>query len=521
MKRIVTLFLAALFLLGALALASCGGGKKPEETASGSGATTTAAPETTGTTADPDSGNEPEGDPETIVVADAKAAGMTGDAKAVFTAETNGETVVTGAEQSGVCYSVVASLSHPTVLTQVAITAPTADQDSLASATIDASVNGTEWVTLKTLGNLITAGKTYTLNINDSTAYLFVRIRQSDGMRTKAFTVRTLVFQGIEKTGEAGNLAAVAEETEQGSLIAMTAYVASSNESGEPANVFLDNNQSWTAGAGAAGAPNWLITTMSKKTEIRKIVVKLWASNRRPRGTVVQASLTGAEWVDLYTIPDLRDAEGNTAETGEWTWYVNDTEQYSFIRLVQREDLAAYAWTLDSVLVYGVESEEAANALPRKYVDSKTVNVTLHEDHTEAHTNPEEATAADLWDTTDKTSEYTHKEHPDLTSRVLYWVSGKFDDPTVITKIVYYSPAHFASRVRTSYFEASVDGETWVKIATLPGSSDLYANSGVITLSVDDDTAYNYIRLVQGEGFYKYYWTIGTAEIIGLAETAG
>lgn len=509
MKRILTLLLAILFLFGTVALASCR--RTPEPTVE----TTTVADETT---AAPEPDNHPE--PETVTVADAKGtAGMTGDFKAVFAAETGEEKVVTGAAQSGTCHSVTAALPHPTVFKQVSITAPTAGQESLASATIDASVNGTDWVNLKTLGSVITAGKSYTLNINDSTAYLFVRIRQGESKRTEAFTVRTLVFQGIVGEGTGGDLASVAEETEQGSLVAMTAYVASSSELGDYADVFVDNQESWRAGSGAAGAPNWLIATMTKKTEIRKIVVKLWGSNRQPRGTVIQASLSGAEWVDLYTIPDLRDANGVVAETGEWTWYVNDAAQYSFIRLVQREDLATYAWTLNTVLIYGVESEEAANDLPKKYVDAVTVNVTLHEDHTDPHTNPEEATAADLWDTANKASEYTHKEHPELTEREMYWISGQFEAPTIITKIIYYSPAKFASRARTSYFEASVDGVEWVRIATLPSASDVFENSAVITLSIDDDTAYSYIRLVQGEGFFKYYWTIGTAEIVGLAET--
>ena len=89
--------------------------------------------------------------------------------------------------------------------------------------------------------------------------------------------------------------------------------------------------------------------------------------------------------------------------------------------------------------------------------------------------------------------------------------------PTVITQIIYYCPNSYAERVRTSYFEASVDGENWVKIATLPGASSLYGSGKSITLTIDDDTAYRYIRLVQGEGFYKYYWTLGTVEIKGVS----
>ncbi len=512
MKKVIALTLACLLLLGALA--SCSGNGGDTTATSGADTTATRAPEQPTEEAPV---VDPAPEPAVITVTDAKATpGMTGDFKAVFAAESGTENVVTGTAQTGVCHSVTAALPSPTVLTSVVFTAPSENQGLLAAATVEASVNGTDWTVLKTLGSVIVANKVYTLNINDTTEYLYVRIRQSEATRTEAFAVRTLVFSGIAKAGNVGNIAAAADETEKGTLLTMKDFIATG---ANPANVFTDNNESYTASSGSAGSPNWLIATFHKKTEIRKITVKLWDSNRRPRGTVIQASVTGAEWVDLYTIEDLR-VDGVVAETGEWTYYLNDSEQYSFIRLVQREDLASYDWTLNTVLIYGVESEEAANDMPPKYVSATTQKVTLMTDGTEAHSKPEEGTAADLWDTTNTSSEYTAKEHPNLTSRVIYYISGRFEQPTVITKIVYYSPAHFANRVRTSYFEASVDGVNWVKIATLPGSSDTYANSAVITLNVDDDTAYSYIRLVQGEGFYKYYWTVGTAEVIGVTEDA-
>jgi hypothetical protein len=65
-----------------------------------------------------------------------------------------------------------------------------------------------------------------------------------------------------------------------------------------------------------------------------------------------------------------------------------------------------------------------------------------------------------------------------------------------------------------------VDGENWTKIVSLPANGDTFANSAIITLNVEDDTAYNYIRLVQGDGYHPYYWTLGTVEVKGVAETA-
>lgn len=521
MKRLLTLLLAGIMTLSALTSCSDGSTNDPTNTGEPTG---TKAPEIT--TQKPED-ETPAVQPEIITVADAKASAQTtGDAKSVFAAETGEENVVTGSANTGITHSVTAALSAPTILTRVIITAPSEDHESMASATIDASVDGVNWVTLKTLGSTITPGKTYSLNINDATPYTYIRVRQDEAKRTQQFTLRTIVFYGVAQTGAAGDLSKVAEEQEKGTLIAMTSQIATSTQDGNLADIFLDNNNNWTSAASGAGSPNWVISTMTKKTEIRKIVVKLWGSNRRARGAVIQASENGGNWVDLYTIEDLRvkvQKEDGTEETivnetGEWTIHINDATKYSFIRVVQREDLAAYNLTLDTILVYGIEDEEAANEMPRKYVDSKPVSVTMVEDHTDPHTKPEDATAADLWDTTNKESEYTHKEHKDLTSRIEYYVSGRFEKATVITKIIYYCPPRYGSRARSSYFEASVDGVNWVKIATLPGQGDLYVAGAAIELTVDDDTAYNYIRLVQGEGFYLYYWTLGTAEIIGWVD---
>ena len=453
----------------------------------------------------------PDEDSTMITVADVKGSTrLTGDVKSAFASEAGAEVSITGEAGNPVCYAFYATFSSPTVITQLILTAPTKKQTAMASATIDGSTDGVNWVTIKQLGSAITAGKTYTLNVSDDTAYLYIRVRQADEHRTEEFAFRTVQIMGIARSGEGGKLENIVEETDESKLIAMTQYVVSSTGIGNYQDVFLDNENSWSAAASSAGSPNFLISTMTKKTEIRAITVKLWATNRRPRGTKVQASTDGKNWTDLYTIEDT-----GSEETLERTVYLNDTTQYSFIRLVQREDLAQYDWTLNSVLIYGIESEENAADLPRKYIDAATVSVTYKDSHLDPHTTaigPES-----IWDTSDKTTEWTNKEHGNLTTREIFWISGELAGPTVITQIIYYCPSKYANRARTSYFEASVDGETWVKIATLPGASTMYENSNTITLTVDDDTAYRYIRLVQGEAFYKYYWTLGTVEIKGVS----
>ena len=56
-----------------------------------------------------------------------------------------------------------------------------------------------------------------------------------------------------------------------------------------------------------------------------------------------------------------------------------------------------------------------------------------------------------------------------------------------------------------------------VKIATLPNTNDAFVKGGTITLNVTDLTQYQYIRVVQDETKYSWYWSIGTIEVIGYS----
>ena len=97
-----------------------------------------------------------------------------------------------------------------------------------------------------------------------------------------------------------------------------------------------------------------------------------------------------------------------------------------------------------------------------------------------------------------------------------YMIAGELYKPVMITRINYYCPSLYASRARASYFEASIDGKNWVRIATLP---KFYEDNLFITVNVAADTnvQYKYIRLVQRETFSQYMWTVGTVEVFGIS----
>ncbi len=148
-----------------------------------------------------------------------------------------------------------------------------------------------------------------------------------------------------------------------------------------------------------------------------------------------------------------------------------------------------------------------------QFVDKKAVGVTY------VNANVETTNAAlppqIVWDTTNKTTQYTHTAQSALPADKV-WISGKMAKATVITQINYYVPStDNIIRARGSYFEASVDGVKWTKIATLPDTNEAFVKGGVITLKVEDYTQYQYIRIVQDEKKYSWYWSIGTVEVIG------
>lgn len=328
--KITALILAMLML--AASLASCKDSK-------GDDTDTDTDAKTEDTSAD--NGGENGGDKEetaAITVADAKATdGVVGDVKAAFAAEDGAENVITAPEQNAVNYALYASFSHPTVVKSLVITAPSADQSKMGGASIDGSVDGVNWVTLKTLGSTIVKNKVYTLEVNDTTAYLYIRVRQSDEHRTEDFRFRSMVINGVEKDGAAGDLAKVVTEQDPAVLLTPSAdrILVSKTGTGSADNIFKDNTEKYVIGNGVAGDPsNWVILTLAKKTEIRRITVKLWDSNRQPRGTQIQVSEDGQVWTTLYTIEDLKVDDNTTNETGEWTLNINDDTQYSFVRLL-------------------------------------------------------------------------------------------------------------------------------------------------------------------------------------------
>ena len=96
------------------------------------------------------------------------------------------------------------------------------------------------------------------------------------------------------------------------------------------------------------------------------------------------------------------------------------------------------------------------------------------------------------------------------------YVSGILENSTRITQIKYYITESYSDSVRGSYFEASVDGKEWVTLATLPDDTELYQGGNHISFSVDDDTYYNFVRIIEPTEAKERYWTVGRIEVLGI-----
>ena len=285
-------------------------------------------------------------------------------------------------------------------------------------------------------------------------------------------------------------------------LLTPTVMGTSTVSRGNPADVFADNENYFQCEPETSTSPNYIDTKLAKATRITRVVTKRQTTTtnaHRMDGTKVMGSVDGLNWTVLCTL--------TKADT---VFQIDDKTAWSYIRVEQAPGNGWY-WTLSTVLLYGVASD--ADITP---ITGTLTAVTYDADNT--RTVVHSGTPASIWDTSNKNTMYQQKPQATGGTEARY-VGGKFSAETVITKIVYHTPASNAKRVRSSYFEASVDGVRWFTIATLPASESVYSAGIDIELDVNCLTQFKYIRLTQPQRFYTSYWTVGVVEVYGVQVT--
>ena len=470
------------------------------------------ADSTNASVSDTDAGDDAAVGETVLGIADAKgSAGLTGDFKAAFSDETGAENVITGEKGSTVCYSIYAALSSPAKITQILLRSPSEQPGYLAGATIEASADGENWTVITQLGSSVVKNKTYTLEIDDESVYTYIRVRQADGKRLGNFRFRSMVIKGIPQDGAAGDIAKIVEEKDPSKVLSFAEYISSNEGTGDVADAFIDNDKSWTADARLADKPNYVICSLSKKTEIFRVVVKLKGGNNSMEGTVVQGTTNGQEWTDLCTVSK------NTSDSAEISLEINDQTLYSHLRLVQKKELAQNKWTLDSVLIYGVESDEAAEELPVKFIIADTLRVTYNAGLSNVKPKTVDMNPATIWDVTNYNTYYRNDVNPEFEGGKTR-IAGEFKHATEITKLIYHNPPAVGMRIRGSFIDASVDGENWDTIAIFPGSRDIYDlnTQQTVEINVESTQKYKYIRIRHADGMHAADLDIGVLEVIGV-----
>lgn len=288
-------------------------------------------------------------------------------------------------------------------------------------------------------------------------------------------------------------------------LLTPTVMGTSTVLSGKAENVFADDDSFFQCKEETVESPNYIDTKLAKATRITRVVTKREAdvvnAANRMSGTKVMGSVDGLNWTLLCTLTNV-----------DTVFQIDDKTAWSYIRVEQAPG-NGWFWTLTTVLLYGIVSD--AEITP---ITGTLTAVTYDADHTK--TVVHSGTPASLWDTSNLSGgikSYTQKQKTNDAKEPRY-IGGKFSAPTVITKIKYHVP-DAGARVRGSYFEASVDGERWFTIATLPTSETPFTKGAEIVLDVNCLTQFRYIRLSQPSNLYPYYWTVGVAEVYGVQVT--
>ena len=234
-----------------------------------------------------------------------------------------------------------------------------------------------------------------------------------------------------------------------------------------------------------------MFVTPTVITELNYYITTSDRSPFRAVGASIMDSVNGTDWTLLGKISS---GEAATIEN----FKVVDGVAYNYIKIEQTADWLTYG----HLEVIGISDEDTATPKKISYDEGKSF-VTPY--------GPDDPST--IWNSDSRAKIFTSQQLSAATAPA--YVVGKFETATKIDRISYYVPGAYGSRARNGTIEVSVDGETWVKVVTLPveATAYTYAKGDVYVFDVDDNTEYNYIRIVQSPGLKQYYWSVGTVVV--------
>lgn len=237
--------------------------------------------------------------------------------------------------------------------------------------------------------------------------------------------------------------------------------------------------------------PVEIVGQFDEPTRVTDIVFCSVYYHSRLNGITVSLSVDGKEWVEALAIKG-QSSSGSYFPLG---FSLNSgNTQYSYVKLSQTtaNGEGQYPFDITWVSLYNCRSaalEEITHV-----------------------SNAGTGDASKVWDF-DNTQYVSIGDQASGTAMA----TGKFSAPTVIDTVYLNLHKNYEARNNGSTVEASVDGESWVKlgtVTTMTSGSDSATGTDFVAIHVDDDTAYSYIRLVKNN---TYWWTMYSIGVEGEA----
>lgn len=232
-----------------------------------------------------------------------------------------------------------------------------------------------------------------------------------------------------------------------------------------------------------------IIGKFKEPTQITSVVFRNQFYRKRLNGVTFQFSVDGTNWTIGYTLQEGNDAKNGACDV-EIETPADDT-LYSYVKIFKSKVLdeggANEDWIeldVQHIRFYN-DSDNAAQLIEAKYEKTLTAADTVNIEKFFTYSNRENCMVKG-------------NKKPDPL------IMGSFEKPTVLTDVfVRYNQA----AVNSTYIEASVDGESWTRVAALSyfwGNAKNGASSTVAHVHVTDTNAYNYVRLIRDQGYSNW-----------------
>ena len=241
--------------------------------------------------------------------------------------------------------------------------------------------------------------------------------------------------------------------------------------------------------------PAYIIGRLAEPSTISHIELPYVSNLTRARGSRVFASTDGQNWEQIGSFPHPMNGQDTTLYRLDM---VNTSLRYSYIKIEQDPSLAQWMYTLSGISVYTTI-----------YTDGSEICDVTFEHYTGGYYN-------DAISNDNAARVFTHGNSlvwnsADQTEAGVSSVVGAFAEDTQITHVRLVTHPVYFDRLEQAVVEGSKDGTEWKVLTTVSGME-----SDTITLNVDNEESFNYIRIRSGK---KGIFSLKNVTVYGFSVT--